>query len=112
MGSSWMRVALAAVVLIVTVPTTGRAQAVGLPPVERVVDETVAVVGGTPLLRSDLEKRVQGIAEQLQVDLGDTAVYNRLHREVIRGMIDDQLLLLEAEARNPQPERRGDHSGS
>lgn len=108
MNSPWKRVSLAAVVLLValsvaTVPTTGRAQAVESTPGERVVDETVAVVGGTPLLRSDLEKRVQGAAEQLQVDLADTSVYNRLHREVSRGMIDDQLLLLEAEARNLKP---------
>lgn len=108
MNISWKRVVPAAAVLITAVlvpavPTTGRAQGIGSPPGERVVDETVAVVSGTPLLRSDLEKRVQGTAEQLQVDLADTSVYNRLHREVIRGMIDDQLLLLEAEARNLKP---------
>lgn len=99
MNSSWKKVVLAVAVLVSAV-TTGRAQGTGAPPSERVVDETVAVVGGTPLLRSDLEKRVQGLAEQLQVDLADTSVYNRLHREVLRGMEDDQLLLLEAEARN------------
>jgi peptidyl-prolyl cis-trans isomerase SurA len=102
-NSSWKRVVLAVAVLVTAVPTAGRAQGAGAPPGERLVDETVAVVGGTPLLRSDLEKRVQGVAEQLQVDLADTSVYNRLHREVIRGMIDDQLLLLEAEARNLKP---------
>jgi peptidyl-prolyl cis-trans isomerase SurA len=94
---------LVGAVLVTAVPMTGRAQGTGAPPGERVVDETVAVVGSIPLLRSDLEKRVQGIAEQLQVDLADTSVYNRLHREVIRGMIDDQLLLLEAEARTLKP---------
>lgn len=108
MNSSWKRVVLpaallATTILVAAVPTTGQAQGISAPLGERVVDETVAVVGGTPLLRSDLEKRVQGAAEQLQVDLADTSVYNRLHREVIRGMIDDQLLLLEAEARNLKP---------
>lgn len=108
MNRFWKRVmlpaaVLAMVVLVAASPTTGRAQGSGPSRGERVVDETVAVVGGTPLLRSDLEKRVQGTAEQLQVDLADTSVYNRLHREVIRGMIDDQLLLLEAEARNLKP---------
>jgi parvulin-like peptidyl-prolyl isomerase len=93
-------VALAVAFLGAGVPVSAGAQGVPVPAGERVVDETVAVVGGSPLLRSELEKRVQGIAEQLQVDLADTSVYNRLHREVLRGMVDDQLLLLEAEARN------------
>lgn len=70
------------------------------PPGARVAEDVAAVVGDTPILRSEVEEQVQMIAEQRQISPSDTAAYNELHRLVLDRLIDDQVLLREAEAQD------------
>ncbi len=58
------------------------------------------MVGSTPIFRSALEEQVEAEAMQLRIEKADTAAYNQLHRDVLNGLIDQELLLLEADARN------------
>lgn len=76
------------------------AESAGTAPSGKPVEEILAVVGGTPILRSQVEEQVELVAEQIQADLADTSVSHRLRRDVLEDLIDNQLLQLEAEARS------------
>lgn len=67
---------------------------------ERMVDAIVAVVGSTPILRSEIDEQAQILAEHLRVDAADSTAYNRVYREVLESRINEQLLVLEAESRD------------
>lgn len=69
-------------------------------PGTRTAEEIVAVVGDSPILRSEVLEQAGVVAEQLQVSPADTAAYNQVHREVLGRLIDDQILLKEAESQN------------
>lgn len=72
----------------------------GKPSSGAAVEEIAAVVGDTPILRSEVEQEAQLAAEQLQIATGDTAAYRKLHRDVLDRMVENQLLLLEAKGQN------------
>ncbi len=65
---------------------------------ERTVDSIVAVVGTTPILRSEIDQQAQILAEYSRVDPSDSTTYNRVYREVLESAINEQLLVLEAES--------------
>lgn len=65
---------------------------------ERTVDEIVAVVGNTPILRSEIDQQAQILAEYSRVDPADSTTYGRIYREVLESQINEQLLVLEAES--------------
>jgi peptidyl-prolyl cis-trans isomerase SurA len=74
-------------------------QTTPLPP-GRTAEDVAAVVGTTPILRSEVEDQVKAAADQLQADLSDTSISNRLHREILGRLVDEQVLLLEAATEN------------
>jgi len=65
---------------------------------QETVDHAVAWIGDTPIYRSEVEERAQMAAMELQITVADTADYRRLHREVLDGLVQDQLIQLEAKA--------------
>ncbi len=63
----------------------------------KVVEGVVAVVGDTPILRSELDDRYALLSPQFEIAPGDTARANQLRREILDNLISEQLLLQEAE---------------
>jgi peptidyl-prolyl cis-trans isomerase SurA len=62
-----------------------------------VVEGVVAVVGDTPILRSELNDRYAMLSPQFEIAADDTARANQLRREILDNLVSEQLLLQEAE---------------
>jgi peptidyl-prolyl cis-trans isomerase SurA len=76
----------------------GTAGAAGPRTGNSVVEGVVAVVGDTPILRSELDDRFQVLSPQFEIQPGDTARANQLRREILDNLVSEQLLLQEADA--------------
>ncbi len=63
----------------------------------KVVEGVVAVVGDTPILRSELNDRYAMLSPQFEIAADDTARANQLRREILDNLVSEQLLLQEAE---------------
>jgi peptidyl-prolyl cis-trans isomerase SurA len=63
------------------------------------LESVLAVVENRPILRSEVEDQFQVLAPQFQISPGDTASSNQLRRDILGRMIDDEILVLEAESR-------------
>jgi len=103
MDDAWGRLLFIGLLLSgLCLPGLGWAQGEGgsasPPPAGRTTEEIAAVVGTRTILRSEVEEQVQAVAQQLQMDLSDTTVAGQLRRDVLGRLVDDQVLLLEAEA--------------
>lgn len=64
----------------------------------QVVEGVAAVVGDVPIMRSEVEDRFRMLAPQFGVDPADSGQANELRREVVDNLVNEQLLLQEAEA--------------
>lgn len=64
----------------------------------RTLDEVLAVVGDTPILRSEFETQFETARVQFRLDPADTASTQRLRREILSRLIDDELVLQAAKA--------------
>ncbi len=62
------------------------------------VEGIAAVVGDTPILRSEVEDRFAVLSPQFQLAPGDTARSNQLKRDILDNLISERLLVQEAEA--------------
>jgi peptidyl-prolyl cis-trans isomerase SurA len=62
------------------------------------IEGVAAVVGDTPILRSEVEEQFVTLAPQFQVDPSDSSQANQLRREILDNLISEQLLTQEAEA--------------
>jgi peptidyl-prolyl cis-trans isomerase SurA len=67
-----------------------------------VVEKIVAVVEEEPILLSDIELRYQQLVAQGVVDTADTAQARSIRQQILDQLIDDRLILLEAEAQGIQ----------
>jgi peptidyl-prolyl cis-trans isomerase SurA len=103
-GAVWGRshaVTVSLMCIVLSAQVCAAAPAGGAKPANaRKVEDVAALVGSTPILLSEVEDQVKVASEQLQVDLADTAASNKLHRDVLGKLVDDQLVMLEAEAQN------------
>lgn len=61
------------------------------------IESVAAVVGDTPILRSEVEDQFVTLAPQFQVDPNDSSQANQLRREILDNLISEQLLTQEAE---------------
>jgi peptidyl-prolyl cis-trans isomerase SurA len=93
-------VAVAAGSLAGAIPASGQGTATAPGPRAGTtpVDGVVALVGDHPVLRSEVEEQLQFLAPQFQVNMQDSTQVNQLRREIVDNLINEQLLLLEAEA--------------
>ena len=92
----WLRASL--LVLGVVCLTFGSARAQSSGSAQTVLDEIVAVVGDQPILRSEVEEQFFVLAQQFGIDPADTSRANELRRDIVQRLIDEQILVLEAEA--------------
>ena len=65
-------------------------------PTAQVMDRIVAVVGDEIILLSELEMRVQLAVMQLQVDPENTETLNRLRQALLKDLVDEKLILVQA----------------
>lgn len=65
---------------------------------DTLLDGIVAVVGERPILRSEVEEQFAVLAQQFGVDPADTSRANELRRDIVQRLIDEHILVLEAEA--------------
>jgi len=70
--------------------------AAALPAAAQVMDRIVAVVGDEIILLSELETRVQLAVMQLQVDPQDTETLVRLRQALLKDLVDEKLILVQA----------------
>lgn len=68
----------------------------------QVADEVVAVVEGQPILLSQVGERFQLLAAQGVVDASDTAAVRNLRHQILEQLIDDKLIIMEAESQEIQ----------
>lgn len=76
----------------------GAASAQAPDPFSGRIDEVVAVVEDRPVMRSEIDEQLGVLAAQFQIDATDTTAVNGLRRDILRRIIDDELLFLEAKA--------------
>ena len=85
---SWRAAAAACAALLAAAPRVARAQ--GAP---QLVDRIVAIVGDTPILFSQLQEEI--LQKQASNDLvlpTDSAALQNVRRQILEGMIDDEVL--------------------
>jgi len=101
MRTLWF-VLLMFVPLLVGLPRMARCQGTAEAPGPRVAVKTLegvaAVVGDKPILRSQVEERFEVFSPQFEIDVSDTSRANQLRREILDNLVNEQLLLLEAES--------------
>jgi len=89
---SWRAAAAACAALLAAAPRAARAQAA-----PQLVDRIVAVVGETPILYSQLQEEIlQKQANENLVVPTDSAALQALRRQILEGMIDDEVLYQKA----------------
>lgn len=97
--SGWPWVGLGLALLAWVDPAVGQGTAAPGPgPDAKPVEEVIAIVGEHPVLRSELEEQYAFLAPQFQIDAQDSSQVNQLRREILDNLINEQLLLKEAEA--------------
>jgi len=67
-----------------------------IPAAAQVMDRIVAVVGDEIILLSELETRVQLAVMQLQVDPEDAETLNQLRGALLKDLVDEKLILVQA----------------